>query len=207
MDSSVHIDNKKKDILILGKGPTQALDGTTLAAQKMCLINFTEHNKKFCLSLHYNGENSYLFVNRTEIIKFKAKDSETVAAPLYLGNISKDFSEDNMKKTRFYGHFQDFNIDYDAIAFNDILDIHKYLIKNHDIKCLGLLKSVYCGNWIYQIKHSKSIEMCFNEFKVRPVLMNINSDEPSFYPYSILVNKCSRICNNINDLYMLNYVS
>ena len=43
--------------------------------------------------------------------------------------------------------------------------------------------------------------MCFNEFKVRPVLMNINSDEPSFYPYSILVNKCSRICNNINDLY------
>ena len=54
--------------------------------------------KKFCLSLHYNGANSYLFVNGTEIIKFKAKDSEIVATPLCLGNISKDWSVDNMKK-------------------------------------------------------------------------------------------------------------
>ena len=56
----------------------------------MYLINFTEHNKKFCLSLHYNGANSYLFVNGKEFHKFKAKDSEIVATPLYLGNISKD---------------------------------------------------------------------------------------------------------------------
>ena len=64
----------------------------------MYSINFTEKNKKFCLSLHYNGANSYLFVNGTEIIKFKAKDSEIVASPLCLGNISKDWSTDNMKK-------------------------------------------------------------------------------------------------------------
>ena len=64
----------------------------------MYSINFTEHNKKFCLSLHYNGANSYLFVNGTEIYKFKAKDSEIVATPLCLGNISKDWSVDNMKK-------------------------------------------------------------------------------------------------------------
>ena len=64
----------------------------------MYSINFTVTKKKFCLSLHYNGANSYLFVNGTEIYKFKAKDSEIVATPLVLGNISKDWSADNMKK-------------------------------------------------------------------------------------------------------------
>ena len=86
MSSSVHIDNKRKDILVLGKGLTQGLNGTTLTAEKMYSINFTENNKKFCLSLHYNGANSYLFVNGTEIIKFKAKDSGIVATPLCLRN-------------------------------------------------------------------------------------------------------------------------
>ena len=94
MSSSTHIDNEKKDILVLGKGPTQH----TLTAEKMYSINFTEKNKKFCLSLHYNGANSYLFVNGTEIHKFKAKDSKIVATPLCLGNISKDWLIDNMKK-------------------------------------------------------------------------------------------------------------
>ena len=64
----------------------------------MYSINFTVTKKKFCLSLHYNRANSYLFVNGTKIYKFKAKDPETVATPLCLGNISKDWSVDNMKK-------------------------------------------------------------------------------------------------------------
>ena len=64
----------------------------------MYSINFTEKNKKFCLSLYYNGVNSYLFVNETEIYKFKAKNSKIVATPLCLGNICKDWSKDNMKK-------------------------------------------------------------------------------------------------------------
>ena len=59
---------RKKGILILGKGPTQGLEHT-LTTGKMYSINFTENNKKFCLSLHCNGTNSYLFVNGTEIIK------------------------------------------------------------------------------------------------------------------------------------------
>ena len=63
-------------------------------------INFTVAKSKFRLSLHYNGANSYLFINGTEIYKFKAKDSEIVATPLCLGNISKDWSVDNMKKNR-----------------------------------------------------------------------------------------------------------
>ena len=64
MSSSPHIDNKKKGILILGKGPTQGLEHT-LTAEKLYSINFTKHNAMFCLSLHYNGVNSYLFVNGT----------------------------------------------------------------------------------------------------------------------------------------------
>ena len=86
MSSSAHIDNKKKYILVLGIGPTQGLEHT-LTPEKMYSINFTEKNKNFCLSLHCNGANSYLFVNGKKIIKFKAKDSEIVASPLCLGNI------------------------------------------------------------------------------------------------------------------------
>ena len=108
MSSSVHVDNKKKYILILGKGPTQGLDGSTLTAEKLHLINFTEKNKQFCLSLHFNGANSYLFVNGTEIHKIKVKDSEIVATPLCLGNILKNFSVDNMRKTGLNGYVYDF---------------------------------------------------------------------------------------------------
>ena len=99
MSSSVHVDNKGKNILILGIGPTQGLGEHSLTAEKMYSINFTVTKKKFCLSLHYNGANSYLFVNGTEIYKFKAKDSEIVATPLCLGNVSKDWSVDNRKDT------------------------------------------------------------------------------------------------------------
>ena len=132
MSSSTKIDNRKKDIFILGKGPTQGLEHT-LSAEKMYSINFTEHNKKFCLSLHYNGANSYLFVNGKEIHKFKAKDSEIVTTPLCLGNISKDWSVDDMKKTGLNGHVYHFSDDYVAITVNDILDIHNYLMKKNDI--------------------------------------------------------------------------
>ena len=96
-------------------------------------VNFTDHRKKYGFSLHYNGANSYLLANGTEIIKFKAKDSEIVATPLCLGNISKDWSVDNMKDTRLNAQVYDFSVDYDAIAVDDISDIHKYLMKKNDI--------------------------------------------------------------------------
>ena len=83
--------------------------------------------------MHYNGANCYLFVNGTEIIKFKAKDSEIVITPFWLGNISKDWSVDNVKKTGLNGHVYDFSVDYDAIAFDNMLDIHNYLMKQNDI--------------------------------------------------------------------------
>ena len=132
MSSPAHIDNKKKDILVFGKGPTQGLEHT-LTAEKIYSINFTVTTKKISLSLHYNRTNSYLFVNRTEIIKFKVKDSEIVATPLCLGNISKDWSVDNMKRARFNGYVYDFIADYDATDVDDIKDIHKYLIRKNNI--------------------------------------------------------------------------
>ena len=128
MSSSTKLDNRKKDILILGNGPTQELEHT-LSAEKMYSINFTVTKKKFCLSLHYNGANSYSFVNGTEIIKFKAKDSKIVARPFCLGNIFKDWWIDNMKRTGFTGYFYDFSVDYGATDVDDIKDIHKYLMK------------------------------------------------------------------------------
>ena len=116
----------------MGKGPTQGLEHTQ-SAEKMYLINFTVIGKKFCLSLHYNGANSYLFVNATEIIKFKAKDSEIAATSSCLGNISKDWSIDDIKRAGLKGYVCDLSVDYDVIAVDDILDIHKYLMKKNDI--------------------------------------------------------------------------
>ena len=99
----------------------------------MYSINFTAPKKRFCLSLHYNGENSYLFVNGTEIHKLKAKDSKIVANRLCLGNISKDWSVNNMKKYGFTGNVYDFSVDYNAITVDSIKDIHKYLMVKNDI--------------------------------------------------------------------------
>ena len=78
--------------------------------------------------MHYSGANSYLFVNDTQIIKFKAKDSQIVATPLCLGNISKDFFVDKLHR-----YVYDFSVAYDGIAVDDILDIHKQLMKKNDI--------------------------------------------------------------------------
>ena len=99
----------------------------------MYSINFTVTRKKFCLSLYYNGANSYLFVNGTEIYKFKVKYSAIVATPLCLGNVSKDWSTDNMKNPVFNGCVFDFSVDYNATDVDDIKDIRKYLIKKNNI--------------------------------------------------------------------------
>ena len=90
----------------------------------MYLINFAELDKTFCLSLHYNGSKIHIL---------KAKGSEIVVTPLCLGNISKDLSVDNMEETGVNGYVYDFSVDCDAIAFDDILDIHYYLMKKNDI--------------------------------------------------------------------------
>ena len=190
-----------------------------MSAEKMYSINFTKHNKKFCLSLHCNGANSCLFVNGEEIHKFKAKDSEIVATPLCLGEISKDWTVDNMKKTGSDGYGYDFSVDaiavddYDAIAVDDILDIYNYLMKKRyekmtwynkmsgSLRLIFISAIMFFGCILPSVNSLKCISVNNQECKVRPQIVNANSKEPVFLPFSIKISKCRSSCNNINDPY------
>ena len=134
MSPSLHIVKKKRDILIVGGGLTQGLDDTTITTEVKYCINFKQSNRKFSLSLHYNGSNNFLFVNVTKLYQFKAKDSEIKAYPLCLGNVSVNFSANKMIKTGLDGNLYDFFVDYNIIDTSNIINIHKYLMKKHDIK-------------------------------------------------------------------------
>ena len=136
MSSSVHDNNRANNILVLGKDFIQGINTTTIYSELI--------NKKFCLSLHYNGDSSYLFVNGKETINFKPKDSEIVPYPLCLGNASKEFSLVNTTNTGLYGYIYDFSVDYKAITNDKIHDIHRYLMEKNNIKwSLDLLKSIF----------------------------------------------------------------
>ena len=84
--------------------------------------------------MHHNGSSSFLFVNATNIYQFKAKDSEIKRYPLCLGNVSKDFTAFNVKTTGLSGYVYKFSVDYNIIDSSNIINIHKYLMKKHDIK-------------------------------------------------------------------------
>ena len=129
MSSFVPVDNKGKDILILGEGPTQGLDGTTLTAEAKYPINFIQSGKRFALSLHYNRSNSFLFVNATKVYQCKAKNSEMKDYALCLGHVSKDLTINNIKTTGLKGLVKFFSVDFNPIDTNNILDIYKYLMK------------------------------------------------------------------------------
>ena len=95
--------------------------------------NFIVDNKIFCLSLHYNNDNSYLFVNGKEVTKIKAKSSELIKYPMCLGGLSKDYKENSRKDTGLYGNVYDFSVRYSAISNDKIHDIHAYLMKKNGI--------------------------------------------------------------------------
>ena len=133
MSSSAHANNKVNNVLVLGKAFIQGINGTTIYAEKMYSTNFTVDNKRFCLSVHYNGDNSYLFVNGKEIHKFKAKDSGIVPYQLCPGGLSYDFELGYMRASGLTGYVYDFSVDYGAIANDKILDIHKYLMEKNNI--------------------------------------------------------------------------
>ena len=132
MNSSTKTDNRKKDILILSLGPTQGLEHT-VSAEKINSIFFSESDKRFCLNLHDNGANSYLFVNATEMLQ---------QLHYVKRHISKEWAVDNMKKTGLNDYVFGFSVDYDAIAVDDVLEIHKYLMEKNNMiqECLGLFK-------------------------------------------------------------------
>ena len=130
MSSSLHNDNKGKDILILDQGPTQGLDDDTLTAEVKYPLNFTQSERRFVLSLHYNGSDSFLFVDATKIYQFDVKDLEIKKNSLRLGNIWKDFTIDNMRKTRLKESVNFFSVDYRSINTDEILDIYRNLMKD-----------------------------------------------------------------------------
>ena len=127
-----HSNNKANNIYFIGDGFVQGISDKILYADKIYSQNFTAVNKRFLLSLHYNGDNSYLFVNGKQELKFKAKDDQIVKE-IYLENISDNWSNANAKKTGFYGSMYDFAVDYTEASIGDIYNIHRYLMKKHNV--------------------------------------------------------------------------
>ena len=131
--SSSHSDNQKNDFLILGEAGTFGINGSFGAPEKKFSINFSKAKTKLCLSLRCNGDNSYLFVNRKEMSKFKV-NNKTVNFPTHfsLGSISNKFRFTESKEVCLKGIVYDFSVDYEAVYKSGILNIHKYLmIKNN----------------------------------------------------------------------------
>ena len=129
-----HANNKTNNIYVMGKDYVQKINDTAIYAEKMYYRNFTYPGKKFVLSLHYNGNNSYLFVNSRQELKFKAKTDQLVKEKLCLGNLSDQWTTSESEKTGLYGKIYDFVVDYEQIAeTTKIIDMHKYLIIKHSI--------------------------------------------------------------------------
>ena len=176
--------------------------------------NFTVDNKIFCLSLHYNGDNSYLFVNGKQVINFKAKNSELIKYPMCLGGLSKDYDTNSRKDTELYGNAYDFSVDYSAITNDEILDIHKYLIKKNNIvemlrfikKCFFTAITFFSPN-VLNVNSLECVSMNNQECKIRSEIININTNEPMYYPYSIKTNKCKGSCNTIINVKVFNLMS
>ena len=134
MSFSVHATNRANHIYLTGTGLTQGINDTTIYAEKNFYRNFTDFGKKFVLSLHYNGDNSYLFVNGRQELKFKAKTDQLVKEKLCIGNLSDQWTTSESEKTGVYGKIYDFVMDYEQISgVKAIYDMHKYLITTHNI--------------------------------------------------------------------------
>ena len=132
-NSLVHANNEANNIYVIGDFKVQGINDTTLYAEKIYSQNFTAVNKKFVLSLHYNGDDFYLFVNDKRELKFKATYDQIVKEILCLGNINDDWTAANAQKTRLWGEIYDFAVDYTSTNIGDIYNIHRYLIKKHNI--------------------------------------------------------------------------
>ena len=134
MSFSVHATNRANHIYLMGTGLTQGINDTAIYAEKNVYRNFTDFGKKFVLSLHYNGDNSYLFVNGRQELKFKAKTDQLVKEKLCIGNLSNQWSTSESEKTGAYGKIYDFVLDYEQISgVKTIYDMHRYLIIKHNI--------------------------------------------------------------------------
>ena len=134
MGFSVHATNRANHIYVMGTEFVQGINDTTIFAEKNFYRNFTDPGKKFVLSLHYNGSNSYLFVNGRQELKFKCKTDQLVREKLCIGNLSDKWTTSESEKTGLYGNIYDFVVDYEVIiGVKAIYDMHRYLMTKHDI--------------------------------------------------------------------------
>ena len=134
MSFSVHKTNRANHIYVMGDGLAEGIHDTTLYAEKMFYRNFKDPGKKFMLSLHYNGNNSYLFVNGRQELKFKCKTDQLVKEKLCIGNLSDQWTTSESEKTGLYGNIYDFVVDYKQIVgVKAIYDMHRYLMIRHNI--------------------------------------------------------------------------
>ena len=131
---STHKTNKTNNIYVMGEHFVQGINDTTLYGEKRFYRNFTDPGKKFLLSLHYNGDNNYLFVNGRQELKFKAKTDQSVKEKLCIGNLSDQWTASESEKTGLYGNIYDFVVDYKSInGVKPIYDVHRYLMTKHNI--------------------------------------------------------------------------
>ena len=135
MSFSVHVTNRANNIYVMGDGLTQGIHDTKLYVEKNYWRNFTDPGKKFVISLHYNGDESYFFVNGRQELKFKAKTDQLVKEKLCIRNLSDQWTASESEKTGLYGNIYDFLVDYQAIiGVGPIYDMHRYLMAKHNIR-------------------------------------------------------------------------
>ena len=135
MSFSVHRTSRANHIYLMGTGLMQGINDTTIYAEKNFYRNFTDPGKKFMVSLHYNGDDSSLFVNGRQELKFKCKTEQLVKEKLCIGNLSDQWTTSESEKTGLYGSIYDFVVDYEQIVgVKAIYDMHRYLMTKHNIK-------------------------------------------------------------------------
>ena len=135
MSSSIHATNRANHIYVMGEGLVQGIHDTTLYAEKNYWRSFTDPSKKIIISLHYNGDESYLFVNGRQELKFKAKTDQLVKEKLCIGNLGDQWTASESEKAGLYGSIYDFVVDYEQIVgVKTIYDMHRYLMTKHNIK-------------------------------------------------------------------------
>ena len=183
MTSSVQANNKTEKAKVFGQGITE-LNDKTLTAEANYPINLWKSNAEFCLSLHYNGAGSYLFVNATEIIRFKAKNSELKAYPLCLGNLPKNYSGNDTIKMGLKGSVHEFSVGYDVIDTTNIINIHNYLMKK-------MAMTFFSFNPL-SVNSLERVSMNNLKCKIISETTNGNTNEPNYPKGS---------CITINDPY------
>ena len=158
--------------------------------------------------MHYNSDDSYLFVNGRQELNFKRKTDQLVKEKLCIGNLSDQWTTSESEKTGLYGNIYDFVVDYEQmLGVKAIYDMHRYLITKHNIslwlkiykmKIINLLISLF---GIIKTKALEYVSVINQKCMPRPKILDVNEsiDEALFYPYNVLVNKCSGSCNTLDN--------